>query len=100
MAAVGMVKVEPEAAVNTCELQSPSEETNVDNLFVFTLYSLLSLMTILKMSTKPPAAVKVVAVIGSKVGAGAAMEGARRARQAKKIKPWSEIELGLKVKLK
>ena len=55
-------------------------------------------MMILKMSTRPPAAVKDAAVIGSKVGA--AMEGARRARQAKKIKPWSEIELGLKVKLK
>ena len=51
---------------------------------------ILLLKMILKMSTRPPAAVKAVAVIGSKVGAGAAMEGARRARQAKKIKPWSE----------
>merc|ERR1712210_110809 len=39
------------------------------------------------VKTRPPAAVKAVAVIGSKVGVGAAMEGARRARQAKKIKP-------------
>ena len=56
---------------------------------------ILLLKMILKRSTRPPAAVKAVAVIGSKVGAGAAMEGARRARQAKKIKPWSEIELKL-----
>ena len=55
----------------------------------------MALKMILKMSTRPPAAVKAVAVIGSKVGVGAAMEGARRARQAKKIKPWSEIELKL-----
>ena len=59
---------------------------------------ILVLMMILKMSTRPPAAVKAVAVIGSKVGA--AMEGARRARQAKKIKPWSEIKLKLKAKFK
>ena len=54
-------------------------------------------MMISKMITRPPAAVKEAAVIGSKVGA--AMEGARRARQAKKIKPWSKIKLKLEVKL-
>ena len=43
-------------------------------------------MMALKKTTRPPAAVKDAAVIGSKVGA--AMDGARRARQAKTIKPW------------
>ena len=33
---------------------------------------------------------KEAAVIGSKVGAGAAMEGAKRARQASRIKPWDK----------
>ena len=41
-----------------------------------------------KLHTRPPAAVKEAAVMGSKVGAGAAMEGAKRARQASRIKPW------------
>ena len=41
-----------------------------------------------KIHTRPPAAVKEAAVMGSKVGAGAAMEGAKRARQASRIKPW------------
>ena len=40
-----------------------------------------------KLHTRPPAAVKEAAVMGSKVGAGAAMEGAKRARQASRIKP-------------
>ena len=40
-----------------------------------------------KIHTRPPAAVKEAAVMGSKVGAGAAMDGAKRAKQAKKIKP-------------
>ena len=43
-----------------------------------------------KTHTRPPAAVKEAAVMGSKVGAGAAMEGAKRARQASRIKPWDE----------
>ena len=33
---------------------------------------------------------KEAAVMGSKVGAGAAMEGAKRARQASRIKPWDK----------
>ena len=43
-----------------------------------------------KLHTRPPAAVKEAAVMGSKVGAGAAMEGAKRARQASRIKPWEK----------
>ena len=49
---------------------------------------LLQTQKISKLHTRPPAAVKEAAVMGSKVGAGAAMEGAKRARQASRIKPW------------
>ena len=56
---------------------------------------MVTTLTMIKMITRPPAAVKDAAVMGSKVGA--AMEGARRATQAKKIKPWwQKIDLKLK----
>ena len=72
IAAVGTVKVAPEEAVRTCE----------------TRLCCCRHKKISKLHTRPPAAVKEAAVMGSKVGAGAAMEGAKRARQASRIKPW------------
>ena len=80
--------------LNNLLVHAVSED--VERYFLVLTMMMIKMM-ISKMITRPPAAVKEAAVIGSKVGA--AMEGARRARQAKKIKPWSKTKLKLEVKL-
>ena len=80
--------------LNNLLVHAVSED--VERYFLVLTMMMIKMM-ILMMITRPPAAVKEAAVIGSKVGA--AMEGARRARQAKKIKPWSKTKLKLEVKL-